>query len=161
MIGADFTSVSGAPKPDRFYLAYRCQRCMRLITKLEMLEWRAAAGGRGRGNVCLCGGGRISPTNLLPEERGLWRVRRLRLAVFASPPYETFLQRLFGPLLLWAGVPWINPPPPPPTEEEVDFANHAKLAIDERIAEVAKRLADDDLPLEEALVRHDDSEVAR
>jgi hypothetical protein len=134
---------------------------MRLITKLEMLEWRAARGGKGRPNLCLCGGGRISPTNLLPEERWKWRVVKLRLAVFASPPYETLAQRLFGDLLLSLGVPEIAPPPPTMTPEEVAFAERAKLAIDDRIADVAAQLRDESIPLEEALVRHDDSEVAR
>ncbi len=146
---------------DKFYLVYRCDACRRVITKLEMLEWRAAYGGRGRGNVCLCGGGRIRPTNLLPEERWKPRVVKLRLAVFASPPYDGFLQRLLGPLLLLLGVPRIQPPPPTMTEEEVEFAERAKLAVDERIADVAEQLKRDDIPLEEALVRHDDSEVAR
>ncbi len=172
-----------SPKPDHFHLCYRCERCHRLITKLEILEWRASNGGLGRGNICSCGSGRISATNPTDEEylrlctgrqfvRAILgrndvstRLWRLRFVVFASPPFETPVQRFLAPLLHRLGVPTILPPPPPPTPEEEEFAQKAKLAVedamDARIADTAAKLAADDIPLEEALVRAADEEVGR
>jgi hypothetical protein len=149
---------------DGFYLCYRCQRCMRLITKLEMLAWRVDNDGRGRGSICPCGSGRIGASNPTPIERWLPRVIYLRLAVFASPAFTSGWAEVFSWLWRALGGATVLPPPPPPSGEEVAFACQAKLvtsAIDNHMQAVAKRLADADIPLEEALVRHDDEEISK
>jgi len=176
------SASSPVPAPDHFYLCYRCLRCTRLITKLEMLEWRAAADGRGRPNICPCGSGRISATNPTDEESermlSVWQLIRflrgsrgpatrlwhLRLAVMASPPHESLWQRLFSRVWRAFGGRLVFPPPPPPNPEDVEFAERAKFAaeaLDRRIAEVAAKLKSDDISLEEALVRNVDEEVGR
>ena len=53
------------------HLLYRCNACHRPLTKLEILDrWEGLEGkGEESRGVCHCGGARISPTNLTPEER--------------------------------------------------------------------------------------------
>lgn len=61
------------------HLAYRCTKCRRLLTKLEIIStWeKAEREGVSRG-LCPCGGSRISPSNpTLSEELLLPRVWKL------------------------------------------------------------------------------------
>src|SRR5947207_4395614 len=63
---------------DRLHYCYRCKGCARLITKLEVLEARAA----GRVNLCPCGGRTISPTNATWwQELTLPRLWKLIIAI--------------------------------------------------------------------------------
>jgi hypothetical protein len=61
------------------HLAYRCQSCNRLITKLELLDaWTRSERDGVNHSICPCGSGRISPTNpTLLEELFLPRVWKL------------------------------------------------------------------------------------
>jgi hypothetical protein len=48
------------------HLVYRCEKCKRVLTKLEILaRWEAAEKNKTPlHGACPCGGGRLSPTNL-------------------------------------------------------------------------------------------------
>jgi len=84
----------GMPQSSRLtYLAYRCEKCGRLLTKLEMIEgWeRAERDGISLKGVCSCGSGRVSPTNpKLWEEICLPRVWRLWWKEVALPWVRSF-----------------------------------------------------------------------
>ena len=56
--------VAGTQREVR-HLLYRCQGCKRVITKCQLIAaWeRAEASGVDQKGVCVCGGGRINPTN--------------------------------------------------------------------------------------------------
>ena len=88
---------------DRLHYVYRCYSCARLITKLEILEARAA----GRVELCPCGSKMIRPTNAK-----LWE--------------ELCLPRCWK-LIYLLHTKQIAPAPPPPTPEEQEEAN--KLGI--------------------------------
>jgi len=47
------------------YWLYRCYGCRRIITKLQLQErWQAAEkSGVDTKGICICGGGKLSPTN--------------------------------------------------------------------------------------------------
>src|SRR3990170_6066487 len=51
---------------------YRCYKCGRLITALEILAvWKKAESEgclTGRPGICSCGSGHVSPTNMTPDE---------------------------------------------------------------------------------------------
>lgn len=83
---------------DHLHLVYRCYSCARLITKLEVLEARAA----GQVELCPCGSKMVRPTNAK-----IWE--------------EIFLPRCWA-LIYAYYMKKIAPPPPPPTEEENDAA---------------------------------------
>ena len=91
---------------DRLFYCYRCYLCSRLITKLEILEARAAA----RLNLCPCGSRKIQVTNAkVWEELFLPRVWKLFIALK--------LKRI------------ALPPPPPTPEEQAEAARVAQKAM--------------------------------
>lgn len=93
-------------KTDRLFYCYRCHLCQRLLTKLEILEARAA----GRLNLCPCGSRKIQVTN--PK---MWE--------------ELFLPRVWK-LFIALKLRRIAPPPPPMSpEEEAAAARVAQAAI--------------------------------
>ena len=74
---------------DGLHWVYRCASCGRLITKLEVLEGRAA----GNANLCPCGSKTVRPTNArVWEELLLPRCWKLIYAIYthqvapAPPP---------------------------------------------------------------------------
>jgi DNA-directed RNA polymerase subunit RPC12/RpoP len=63
---------------DGIHWCYRCHSCSRLITKLEVLESRAA----GKANLCPCGSKVVQPTNAkVWEELFLVRCWKLIYAI--------------------------------------------------------------------------------
>lgn len=61
------------------YLVYRCTACRRLLTRLDILDnWEASERTGVHLGVCVCGGGRISPSNVtLWEELTTPRIWKL------------------------------------------------------------------------------------
>jgi hypothetical protein len=68
------------------YTTYRCYKCARLLTCLEIearMDASAAVsdGAEQTTPICPCGSGHISPTNVTPEEKkrflNLWQLFRL------------------------------------------------------------------------------------
>ncbi len=65
---------------DLHHLIYRCTSCKRILTKYQLIKaWDAAeAAGDEQKGACVCGGARISPTNVTLFEEltrpSIWKV---------------------------------------------------------------------------------------
>lgn len=86
--------MSDSPKlTDGYFLFYRCRKCAKLITKLQLMDCFA----RKTSSACPCGGGSFSPTDVLPEEYatlgGKWQW--FRFNVLRKDDYFTRLWKMW------------------------------------------------------------------
>ena len=63
-------------KTDHIFYTYRCRGCLRIVTKLQVLD---LMNGRSKGQLCACGGSAIMPCDLTGLDWLLPRVWKLAL----------------------------------------------------------------------------------
>ena len=77
-------------KTDHVFYAYRCRKCTRVITKLQVLAFMS---GKTSGRLCPCGSGQLAPCDLAGTDWLLPRVWKLvlfyLLGRLAPPPEQS------------------------------------------------------------------------